>query len=254
MKSNIKPFELYKNIFFVGSSKVSVHVIKTQKGLVMIDTGYDDMYDQILESMEMVGLNPKDLCAIFHSHGHIDHIGCTTRLKELSGATTYISTADNDIVNGKKNLSGADILGIPPLPFFECDVLVNDGDEFDFGDIKMLALLTPGHTEGVLSFFITLPDNTIAAMHGGVGVNTINKEYLSKNGLPLTLIDDFLTDIEMLKTIRVDLVLGNHPEQNNTTQKLEAIEKGESILNENEWNEFLDRRKEMVLNLLKEDV
>lgn len=254
MLSNIKPFEIYKNIFFVGSSKVSVHVLKTEKGLVMIDTGYDNMYDQIIESMKLVGLDPKDLCAILHSHGHIDHFGCTTRFKELSGATTYISAPDNDIINGKKPLSGADILGIPPLPFFECDLLINDGDEFDFGDIKIRSILTPGHTEGVMSFFITLPDNKIAAMHGGVGINTINKEYLTKNGLPLSLIDTFLNDIERLKTMKVDLVLGNHPEQNDTLKKLEAVEKGESILNENEWKEFLNKRKELVLNLLKEDV
>ena len=254
MKSDIKPFELYKNIFFVGSSRVSVHVIKTEKGLVMIDTGYNNMYDQIIFSMESLNLNPKDICAIFHTHGHIDHFGCTIEFKKLSGATTYISQIDNDILNGKKNLSWADILGLETLPFFDCDVLVNDGDEFDFGDVKIRAILTPGHTEGVLSFIITMPDNVVAAMHGGVGTNSMNKEYLNQNNLPLSLIDDFLGGIERLKNIKVDLVLGNHPEQNNTVQKLMDIEQGKSVLNKNEWQEFLNNRKERVLNLLNDTI
>lgn len=252
MKSNITPYELYKNIFFVGSTKVSVHIIKTEQGLIMIDTGYPDMLEQIIDSMEILGLDPKDLCAIFHSHAHIDHIGCTIQLKELSGAKTYISVPDNDIVNGKKDLSCAEYVGLDRVPFFDCDVLIEDGDEFDFGDIKIKCLLTPGHTEGVLSFIITLPDGTVAAMHGGVGANTINKKYLTKENLPLSLLDDFLNGVERLKTIDVDLVLGNHPEQNGTTEKIEALQQGKSILNKNEWKEFLDYRKEIVLNRFDE--
>ena len=96
VKSNIKPFKMYGNLYFVGSTKVSVHIIKTDCGLVMIDTGYPDMYEQILDSMHELNLDPKDICAIFHSHGHIDHYGCTREFKELSGAKTYISRIDNE--------------------------------------------------------------------------------------------------------------------------------------------------------------
>lgn len=253
MKSDIKPFELHKNIYFVGSSRVSVHIIKTEQGLVMIDTGYPDMLEQILDSMNVLNLNPKDLCAIFHSHGHIDHIGCTTQLKKLSGAKTYIGIHDSNIVNGKKDLSGADILGIEKAPLFDADVVVNDGDEFDFGDVKIKCLLTPGHTEGVISLFIKMPDNLVAAMHGGVGINTMNKKYLTSVNLPLSLRDDFFKGIERLSDLEVDLVLGNHPEQNNTVQKIEALEQSKSIINKTEWQKFLNLRKEMLLNTLKEE-
>ena len=44
--SNIPPFCLHENIYFVGSSRVSVHLIQTEKGLLLIDTGYPDMLDK----------------------------------------------------------------------------------------------------------------------------------------------------------------------------------------------------------------
>ena len=47
-KSDIKAFNMYGNLYFVGSTRVSVHIIKTEEGLIMIDTGYPDMLDQIL--------------------------------------------------------------------------------------------------------------------------------------------------------------------------------------------------------------
>ena len=51
VKSDIKPFKMHENIYFVGSTRVSVHIIDTEDGLVMIDTGYPDMYEQILDRM-----------------------------------------------------------------------------------------------------------------------------------------------------------------------------------------------------------
>jgi len=179
-KNYIQPFRMYGNIYFVGSRKVSVHVIKTEEGLVMIDTGYPDMYEQILENMQVLNLDPKDICAIFHSHGHIDHFGCTLRFKALSGAKTYISRIDNDIVNGKYDLSWTKELNLPDFERFDCDCLIEDGDCFNFGSTVIRCRLTPGHTEGTLSFFINAEngeDTIIAGMHGGIGLNTLKAKF-----------------------------------------------------------------------------
>lgn len=243
VKSDIQPFRLCENIYFVGSTKVSVHLIKTEDGLVMIDTGYPDMYEQILDSMDDLGFNPKDICAIFHSHGHIDHFGCTQKLKELSGAKTYISYIDNDIVNGKFDLSWAQELGYERLPAFNCDILVADGDSFSFGNTTIRCRLTPGHTDGVLSFFISTgraDRKIVAAMHGGIGVNTLTTEFLNKYKLPFSCREVFKESIRKIIDEKVDLVLGNHPEQNDTQGKLRKVLLGESVLDNNEWKRFLN--------------
>ncbi|MBQ7036379.1 MAG: MBL fold metallo-hydrolase [Clostridia bacterium] len=242
VKSSILPFRMFGNIYFVGSRQVSVHIIKTECGLVMIDTGYPDMYDQILSSMEEMGLDIKDVCAIFHSHGHYDHFGCTERFKALSGAKTYISRIDNDIVNGTYDLSWAVELGYDRLPPFNCDVLVEDGDVFTFGSTKIRCVLTPGHTDGVLSFFINSEENgekIIAAMQGGAGLNSMERDFLNHYNLPFTCRDKFREALHKLAKEHVDLVLGNHPGQNRTEEKREKVLAGESILDREEWQRFL---------------
>ena len=240
--SNIKPFKMCNNIYFIGSKRVSVHIIDTQNGLVMIDTGYPDMYEQILNSMSELGLNPKDIFAIFHSHGHIDHFGCTQKFKELSGAKTYISRIDNDIVNGKLDLSWAEELGYERLPEFDCDVLVEDGDVFHFGNVTIRCILTPGHTDGVLSFIIECnheQESLVAAMHGGVGLNTLTTKFLNKYNLSFECRDAYRTSLHKLCEEHVDIVLGNHPEQNDTEGKLRKVLLGESIADAGEWRKFL---------------
>jgi len=255
--SNIMPFELYKNLYFVGSTKVSVHIIKTEEGLVMIDTGYPDMYDQILDSMNYLNLDPKDICAIFHSHGHIDHFGCTCRLKELSGAKTYISRIDNDIINGKYDLSWTKELKIEPQPPFDCDVLIEDGDIFTFGSTTIRCVLSPGHTDGTLAYFIELDGDNgriVAAMHGGVGQNTMSSEFLNKYGLSFDCRLNFKKGLQKLKSEHVDLVLGNHPQQSDTEGKLKRLLDGEkSILDPEEWVAFLDRNDVKMDALMERD-
>lgn len=253
-KSNITPFKLYDNLYFVGSTKVSVHIIKTEVGLVMIDTGYPDMYGQILNSMEVLRLNPKDICAIFHSHGHIDHFGCTSRFKALSGAKTYISRIDNDIVNGTYDLSWAKELGIEKMPPFDCDVLVEDGDCFTFGNTAIRCRLTPGHTAGVLSFFINLDKekNVIAAMHGGIGMKSMSRKFLTEYNLPFDCRNKFREGLHALVDEHVDLVLGNHPGQNDTQGKLKRLQSGKAnVLDQNEWKRFL-KKTEQTLDALVE--
>lgn len=34
VKSDIQPFKMHENVYFVGSSKVSVHIIDTTEGLL----------------------------------------------------------------------------------------------------------------------------------------------------------------------------------------------------------------------------
>ena len=256
MKSDIMPFNMYGNVYFVGSSRVSVHIIKTEVGLVMIDTGYPVMYEQILDSMEMMGLDPKDICAIFHSHGHLDHFGSTQKFKELSGAKTYISRIDNDIVNGTYDLSWAKELGLPHVEPFNCDVLVEDGDVFTFGSTKIRCRLAPGHTEGTLAIFVHIKENNgevVAAMHGGIGRNSMEAKWLKEYGLSLDIRQTFLKGLRDLSSEKVDFVLGNHPNQSDTLGKLEKVQKGESILNSEEWPEFLKRVEQRVLEMLEKE-
>lgn len=238
--SDIPPFRLYRNIYFVGSSRVSVHAIDTEEGIVLLDTGYPDMLDVILSGLEALSLDARRIVAIFHTHGHIDHFGCTIPLKALSGAKTYISHADAEIVNGSRPLSWAREIGLPEPEPFVPDVLIKDGDIFTFGKTHIRCVATPGHTEGVMSFFITADgDENVCAMHGGAGMNSLKKDFLTAYGLPLSLRDDFRAGLYRLAEERVDLTLGNHPHQNGTKEKRLRAVCGESVLDPTEWERFL---------------
>lgn len=247
---------MYGNLYFVGSSRVSVHIIKTEEGLVMIDSGYPDMYEQICDSMAQLALDTSDICAIIHTHGHIDHTGTTLLFKKLSGAKTYISRIDNDIVNGKKDLSWAKELNYPTPEAFDCDVLLKDGDVLTFGSTSIRFVSTPGHTDGTMSFFVELCENgkkITAAMHGGAGLNTLSRRYLESIGSPLETRVIFRNALHKVADERVDLMLGNHPQQNDTQGKGERAAQDRDITDPTEWRRYLKAVEDSLDNLLKSE-
>lgn len=76
-------------------------------GLIMFDSGYQHSLYLVIDGMYRLGLNPHDLKYIFHTHGHIDHIGGTRALVELTGAKTVLGRADRQYANGELgHLSG----------------------------------------------------------------------------------------------------------------------------------------------------
>ena len=82
----IEPFRLWNNVYFVGSQAVSVHMIDTGDGLLLIDTGFPFMREEIVRNIRSLGFDPTQIRGILHSHGHYDNFVNTLYLKSIIGA------------------------------------------------------------------------------------------------------------------------------------------------------------------------
>ena len=253
-RKDIEPFRLWNNIYFIGGRAVSVHLIDTGAGLILIDTGYPFMREQIVENLRALGFDPRDIRILLHSHGHYDHYGNTRYLQSLSGAKTYISRVDNDIVNGRRDLSWAVELGYERIPPFDCDVLLEDGDTVELGDTRILCRLVPGHTEGTFAFFFE-SGGLRAAMHGGVGLNSMARGFLEKYDLPRDLPERFRQGLHSMMEEHADIVLGNHPDQNDTEGKAARLRAGDAraFVDPGEWPRFLAERERALDEMLERE-
>lgn len=74
---------------------------------------------------------------IFETHRNEDYVIGSLELKELTDAEIY---------HGK----GVD---------FKYGIFVSDGQEFNFGSMKLTALHTPGHTDESMSYALTYPES-----------------------------------------------------------------------------------------------
>ena len=53
----IKPSKIFGNLYFIGIRAVCTHLIDTGEGLILIDTGYEETADIIMENMKELGFD-----------------------------------------------------------------------------------------------------------------------------------------------------------------------------------------------------
>lgn len=122
---------------------------------IMIDAGYN--YDRLAEKMQWLHINPKEIKEILVTHQDTDHVGAIEEGSDelFSDATIYIGKVENEYLEGHKHRKV--FWGLTTLPQVVIDnqkVLIEDGQVFYIGNIKVEAILVPGHTWGHLVYLI----------------------------------------------------------------------------------------------------
>ena len=243
---DVEPFRIADNLYYVGNSSVSTHLFDTGEGLLLLDTGYIQTAYMLFESIRKLGFDPADVRWILHTHGHYDHFGATRLFVEKYGCKTYLPEKDLSFLDKQPEMNCYPVYGFyyeaPHDLYFKVDVPVNPGDVLTFGNTKVEVFNAAGHTPGTVCYRFTLPSGLKAAMHGGIGINTLTKEYAAKHGLGETWRNNFVESLPKLKGLEVDIVLGNHPKQTDTMGKLSRrTPENNTFIDPTEWDRFLDK-------------
>jgi len=122
---------------------------KNETDCLVIDPGLEP--ENFLELFESKGLNP---IALLMTHGHGDHIGGVTMIRERrKSVLIYIGEHEHEkLTDPVQNLSAT--LGIslitPPA-----DVLLRDGETLELAGITIEVRHVPGHSKGHVVYWIS---------------------------------------------------------------------------------------------------
>lgn len=241
--TKVAPFRMIGNLYFVGTVEASSHLIDTGDGLILIDTGYQETADVVVESMQTLGFDVKDIKIILHSHGHYDHTDGTPKILKLAPqAKTYLSFKDIRYIEG-----------------FTPDFDILDGDIIELGNTKIECLFTPGHTEGSVSFFMDVVENGQvykAAMFGGSGVKQLRKDFMNTWKVPYLCRGLFFDSVERLLQRKVDVMIGNHTWQNHTLEKAEKLQTStiNPFIEPLEWERYLKRLHASLWTVINDEI
>ncbi|GAA3991542.1 MBL fold metallo-hydrolase [Streptomyces plumbiresistens] len=153
-----------------------VYVVDTDRGPVLIDTGWDDpaSWDALAEGLTACGTSPEEIHGVVITHHHPDHHGLSGQVREASGAWIAMHEADGAIVRRARStrperwltymsaklaaagapedhlapLRAARPRSVPGLAPALPDREIVPGELLALPGRRLRAIWTPGHTPG----------------------------------------------------------------------------------------------------------
>ena len=198
--------------FPVGPLQCNCSIIgdSLSKIALVIDPGGDAQ--QILALLKQLDLKA---IAIIHTHAHLDHILAAGEIKKATGAPIYLHQSDKFLWDGVEQQCA--MFGVPPISLPEPDHYLQDDQ--DLGCCGGVAIHTPGHTPGSVSFWFEQYKTLIAG-------DTLFLGSIGRTDLPGGNFEQIVTSIkERIYTLDDDamVVTGHGP---NTTIENEKVANG----------------------------
>ncbi|MFK4505795.1 BJP family subclass B3 metallo-beta-lactamase [Bradyrhizobium daqingense] len=206
-----EPFQLIGNIYYVGTAGIAVYVIKTSQGLILMDTAMPQSTGMIKDNIAKLGFKVSDIKLILNSHAHLDHTGGFAEIKKETGAQLVAGERDKPLLEGgyypgdEKNQDLA-------FPAVKVDRTVKEGDKVTLGDVTLTAHATPGHSPGCTSWEMSVKDGdqTREVLFFCSGTVALNR-LVGQPTYP-GIVDDYRATYAKAKAMKIDVLLGPHPE------------------------------------------
>lgn len=147
------PARIYGQIYYVGTCGITVLLIATLQGHVLIDGATEQAVPGILANIRRLGFDPRDVKLILNTHAHIDHAGGLAALKRATGAQLLArAPARTALESGQADAD--DPQASEPMPFagVRVDRIVTEGEVVRLGALALTARATPGHVRGGTSW------------------------------------------------------------------------------------------------------
>lgn len=245
-----QPLALGQHIYILGELAPSAaYAIDTSSGLVLVDAGLKPDAARLKSQLQRLGLDVNKIRAILLTHVHGDHTGGAESLRRMTGAKIYIGSGDAAVLRS----------GGPREAFFSVFSMPDDepqsatvdvelkGDEvLDFGDVRIRAIATPGHTPGSICYLMErggftafFAGDVISELVGTADVHMPGRNPLGTYSayLPPRYRGDARDYLESLRKLRSmpapDILLPGHPRSDPSPQSPQ--------LTKERWAAILDR-------------
>lgn len=143
------PRHLYGNSWYVGTCGISVILIASPQGHILIDSGPADAYEGVSKSLQAIGVRMKDIRTILSTHEHHDHMGGVARFQKESGAVVRVRhDAIDSMRSGKANPRDPQFRELSAFAPVANLKPIADGGSVKVGKTVVRNIPMPGHAPG----------------------------------------------------------------------------------------------------------
>lgn len=209
------PQKIFGNSYLVGFGGLSVALIDTGKGLILIDGALPQAAPAILDNVRRLGFRPRDIKYILSTEPHFDHAGGIAALAGDTGATVVASprgaeglrTGRHAIDDPQRSYGGS-------WPAVSMVRTIGGGQNLKLGNTTVTALATPGHTMGSMSWrWQTCERRSCKAIVFASSLNPVSADgyrYTARTSQPI--VAGFRTSYATIGRTRCDILISAHPD------------------------------------------
>ena len=213
-------FQIIGNLYGVGSFDLSVFLITTDEGHILINTGLQDSTQMIRDNIESLGFRLEDVKILLTQQAHWDHTAALAEIKQLTGAEIWATVGDARVLEDG-GFSDPHFGGRESFPPVDVDKIIRDGEVIELGALHLTVHHHPGHTEGSSSYSMVMNENdgrdynvliaNMGTINGGKRL-TVDPTYEG-------VAEDFLNTYRKQKEMDVDIWVAAHNSQYNMHEK-----------------------------------
>jgi len=212
------PYQVFDNLYWLGTRQHSSWALKTSAGLIIIDTNFAwATQPEILDGLAKLKLNPKDIKYVILSHAHGDHDQGVATLQKY-GAKIVMGAPDWDVTLKR----APDVAGGVPTRG-PGDIAVGpEGAKVTLGDTTVDIIFTPGHTPGTLSYVFPVKDKgkTVMVAYSG---GTLTGQFGTDAKRWDEYIDSQKRMAQAAAAAGATVILSNHSEYDNAYTKARLV-------------------------------
>lgn len=147
------PLRVFGNTWLVGTANLTVALIDTGDGLIVIDAGPPQMAPMVIANIKAAGFSPSDIRYVLVSEPHYDHAGGLAAIHRATGARVLASAPAAKVLRaGHSGPDDPQLRAIFPYPPVRDVRPVADGHHIRLGATMVTAHAMPGHTPGSMGW------------------------------------------------------------------------------------------------------
>jgi glyoxylase-like metal-dependent hydrolase (beta-lactamase superfamily II) len=162
--------EVVDGVFELNLGFVHVHLVVTDEGVVLVDTGLPGRSARIDKALAEIRKAIGDVQTVLLTHHHPDHTGNVADVRHRSGARVFAHAADAPVITGAiERVAPNRLVKLvlkDPEPTKLDQLITADESEPIPG---FTALHTPGHTRGHVSYLLDRADGVLFAGDAATG-------------------------------------------------------------------------------------
>lgn len=217
------PAHVHGHTWYVGTCGITVVLIETRAGLVLIDSGPAQAAPLVLANIRALGFDPRAVKWILSTHEHFDHAGGIAALQAATGAQLAVGPfAAGALRSGKpdKDDPQAALLAKYPMAPARVDRVLRSGGSLMLGGTRITAHATPTHSPGSTSWtWQSCEDGQCLTIAYADSVNTISSDDYRFSDHPQR-VETARAGLRVVEALPCDLILTPHPSGSNLLERL----------------------------------